>query len=68
MRGLLTACLALVGLLASAVQGFYDPHCDGKQIIVQMFEWKHSDVAAECERFLAGAGYCGVQVIENKLT
>ena len=61
MQGL-TFTAALVLLSAAAVQGFYDPHCDGKQVIVEMFEWKWSDVAAECERFLGPAGYCGVQV------
>lgn len=30
--------------------------------IVHLFEWKFSDIAAECERFLAKKGYAGVQV------
>ncbi|KAK7790984.1 hypothetical protein R5R35_005218 [Gryllus longicercus] len=39
-----------------------DPHwVEGRNTIVQMFEWKFSDIAAECERFLAPAGYAGVQ-------
>ena len=31
-------------------------------MIVHLFEWKWSDIGEECERFLAGAGFCGVQV------
>ncbi|XP_053698768.1 alpha-amylase B-like [Sabethes cyaneus] len=30
--------------------------------IVQLFEWKWNDIAAECERFLAPMGYGGVQI------
>ena len=60
MQGLTSLILALT--LASSAQAFYDPHCNGKQVIVELFEWKHSDVAAECERFLGPAGYCAVQV------
>ncbi|XP_071087740.1 alpha-amylase-like [Haliotis cracherodii] len=39
-----------------------DPHCDGKQVMVHLFEWKWTDVANECERFLSQKGFCGVQV------
>ncbi|XP_047486576.1 alpha-amylase-like [Penaeus chinensis] len=42
--------------------GYENPACDGKTVIVHLFEWKWTDVALECERFLAHAGYCGVQV------
>lgn len=31
--------------------------------IVQLFEWKFSDIAHECEQFLGPFGYGGVQVI-----
>ena len=48
--------------LAGLGRALYDPNCDGKQVIVHLFEWKWTDVAYECERFLAGAGFCGVQV------
>lgn len=34
----------------------------GREAIIHLFEWKFSDVAAECERFLAEKGYAGVQV------
>ncbi len=30
--------------------GQYDPNCNGKTAIVHLFEWKWSDIAAECER------------------
>jgi alpha-amylase len=35
---------------------------DGRSAIVHLFEWKFSDIADECERFLAPKGYAGVQV------
>ncbi|KAK3600013.1 hypothetical protein CHS0354_012680 [Potamilus streckersoni] len=41
---------------------YTDPHCNGKQVIVHLFEWKWTDIALECERFLAKKGFCGVQV------
>jgi alpha-amylase len=45
------------------VQADYtDPHCDGKQVIVHLFEWKFSDIANECERYLGKKGFCGIQV------
>ena len=44
---------------------YKDPHCvDGRHGIVHLFEWKWSDIAAECERFLGPYGFCGVQVSE----
>nr|KAG5706333.1 hypothetical protein BaRGS_026115 [Batillaria attramentaria] len=50
-------------LRSVAVKGEYlDPHCDGKQVIVHLFEWKWTDIAAECERYLGPKGFCGVQV------
>ena len=41
---------------------YTDPHCNGKQVIVHLFEWKWTDIALECERFLSQKGFCGVQV------
>lgn len=54
----------LLVVLASSCQGqdFHDPHCEGKQAIVHLFEWKWADIALECERFLQYTGFCGVQV------
>ena len=49
-------------LFVAAVSAQYDPNCNGKTTIVHLFEWKWSDIAAECERFLGPAGYCGFQV------
>jgi alpha-amylase len=34
----------------------------GRSAIVHLFEWKFSDIADECERFLALKGFSGVQV------
>ncbi|PAA52154.1 hypothetical protein BOX15_Mlig014993g1 [Macrostomum lignano] len=42
---------------------YHDPNCkDNRVAMVHLFEWKWNDIAAECERFLAPMGYCGVQV------
>ncbi|XP_052276417.1 alpha-amylase-like isoform X2 [Dreissena polymorpha] len=40
---------------------YTDPHCDGKQVIVELFEWKWTAIANECD-FLSKKGFCGVQV------
>ncbi|XP_042220003.1 alpha-amylase-like [Homarus americanus] len=60
MRGLLLVLVVVVGV----VRAVYDtPSCaDGRQTIVHLFEWKWTDIAQECERFLADAGFCAVQV------
>jgi alpha-amylase len=40
-----------------------DPNIvNGRSGIVHLFEWKFSDIADECERFLAPKGFAGVQV------
>ena len=60
-----TAVLSLlVSLLVSPLSGGYtDPPCQGdRQVIVHLFEWPWSDIAAECETVLGPKGYCGVQV------
>ena len=41
---------------------YRDPHCGGRQVIVQLFEWKWTDVASECQTFLGPNRFCGVQV------
>ena len=42
---------------------FHEPNCaNGREAIVHLFEWKWTDIAAECERFLGPMGFCGVQV------
>lgn len=35
----------------------------GRSVIVHLFEWKWSDVALECERYLGPNGFAGVQVL-----
>lgn len=37
---------------AGPALGQYNPNCDGKQVIVHLFEWKWTDIAAECERLV----------------
>ena len=42
---------------------FLDPHfTEGHGGIVQLFEWKWSDIANECEVFLSPKGFGGVQI------
>ncbi|KAI8039944.1 hypothetical protein M5D96_007369 [Drosophila gunungcola] len=54
----LTLCLA--GSLSLAQ---HNPHWWGnRNTIVHLFEWKWSDIAEECESFLAPRGFAGVQV------
>ena len=39
------------------------PSCaSGRHAKTHLFEWKWTDIKAECERFLGPYGYCGVQV------
>jgi alpha-amylase len=33
-----------------------------RSVMIHLFEWKWSDIANECERFLAPKGYAGVQI------
>lgn len=41
----------------------FNPHnWRDRSTIVHLFEWKWSDVAIECERFLGPNGFAGVQV------
>ncbi|KAK7085956.1 hypothetical protein SK128_005871 [Halocaridina rubra] len=55
------ACALARGTEAQTV-GLENPACDGKTVLVHLFEWKWTDIALECERFLASGGYCGVQL------
>ena len=58
------AVLLLVVVIQSANGSPYsDPHFVGdRRVIVQMMEWKFTDVAKECELFLGPYGYGGVQL------
>ncbi|KAG4073443.1 hypothetical protein HA402_000667 [Bradysia odoriphaga] len=48
---------------AATVLGQKDPNfVFGRNGIVHLFEWKYSDIALECERFLAPKGFAGVQI------
>ena len=45
------------------VQAKYtEPHCDGKQVMVHLFEWSWDAIGRECEEVLGPKGYCGVQI------
>ncbi|CAH1799689.1 unnamed protein product [Owenia fusiformis] len=60
----LLALLFLMFTRASSFnQSYHNPKCaEGRHVIVHLFEWKWTDVALECERFLGPKGFCGVQV------
>lgn len=55
----------LVALLGVCANAQFSPNCangrDGK-VMVHLFEWKWTDIAAECERYLGPKGFCGIQV------
>ena len=54
--------LTLVALV-SCQNYFGDYQCEeGRDVFTHLFEWKWTDVANECENFLADHGYCAVQV------
>lgn len=49
--------------LSLCVNAYKDPLvASGRSVMIHLFEWKWSDIAAECERFLGPKGYAGVQV------
>jgi hypothetical protein len=65
----ITSCkmvlLNLIWFLFSVanIQAQKDPNTvEGRSAIVHLFEWKFSDIADECERFLGPKGFAGVQV------
>ncbi|XP_014101169.3 alpha-amylase-related protein [Bactrocera oleae] len=50
-------------ILIATVEAQHEPHWWAERsAIVQLFEWKWTDIARECERFLAPRGFAGVQV------
>lgn len=54
---------ALVLVLSSFSVAQKDTHYEeGRSTIVHLFEWKFSDIAAECENFLQYHGFGAVQV------
>ena len=53
-------CLHITGAFAQ----FNTSICqDDRSVIVQLFNWKWSNIADECERWLGPKGFCAVQVI-----
>ena len=54
-------------ILDPVYMGHYSDHCiQGRDVFVQLFEWKWQDVATECKHHLGQIGYCAVQVCQNK--
>lgn len=39
-------------------------YAPGRNVMVHLFEWKYTDIADECERFLGPKGFGGVQVCQ----
>ncbi|OQV22309.1 Alpha-amylase 2B [Hypsibius exemplaris] len=54
---------ATLTVLWCIVAGQFSPNeAPGRTVYVHLFEWKWTDIAAECERFLGPKGFAGVQV------
>jgi len=50
-------------LLVNYIHATKDPNsAPNRHTAVHLFEWKWTDIANECERFLGPYGYSGVQV------
>jgi alpha-amylase len=50
-------------LLVNFIHATKDPNAaPNRHTAVHLFEWKWTDIANECERFLGPYGYAGVQV------
>ncbi|XP_076082685.1 alpha-amylase-like [Mytilus galloprovincialis] len=64
LNAMLATWISLLSICSSVFAGTWsNPNCaPGRNTIVHLFEWKWSDIAAECEKFLGPYGYCGVQV------
>ncbi|XP_022105490.1 alpha-amylase 1-like [Acanthaster planci] len=55
--------LCLLALLIGSAVGQWEPNTAyNRQVIVHLFEWKWTDIAEECERYLAPNGFGGVQI------
>ncbi|XP_012942518.1 alpha-amylase [Aplysia californica] len=55
-----TAFVLLLQLYGSLA--YKDPHCaDGRTGVVQLFEWRWDDIAAECKNFFGPYGFCAIQ-------
>lgn len=50
-------------VFSKLVMAYHNPHyVKGHDTMVHLFEWKWSDIADECEKFLGPIGFGGVQV------
>lgn len=64
-RPLLLGVAAFISVLVASITNadHHNPnYLPNRSVMVHLFEWKWNDIADECERFLASAGYGGVQV------
>lgn len=63
IAGLNFASNIIVAVVLADDSTFKNPnYTPGHDVMVHLFEWKWSDIAVECERFLGPKGYAGVQV------
>ena len=58
----LRSIICLFSLILASEAKYTEPHCDGKQVIVHLFEWSWDAIGRECEEVLGPKGYCGVQI------
>lgn len=58
----LLSCIGFFGFFILSSAQFNTNQWAGKSGIVHLFEWKWTDIARECENFLAPNGYGGVQI------
>lgn len=55
--------LLTIHFQGSSSSPYSDPHFTGnRSVIVHLMQWKFTDIAAECERFLGPYGYGGIQL------
>lgn len=60
---ILFSALIFLVFAPTLITSQHNPHfTENRTGIVHLFEWKFTDIADECERFLAPHGYGGVQV------
>jgi alpha-amylase len=63
MKSSQSVILAVFTVLVAFSNAFKDPNVvPGRSVMVHLFEWKWSDIAAECERFLGPRGFAGIQI------
>ena len=60
---MLKVILLIVSITVFNVNSYKDPSIiPGRSVMINLFEWKWTDIAKECEIFLGPNGYAGVQV------